>query len=77
MAMKPIREPAEQWSVRLTTSARRRAIARIMDARLPLFACETIPDQVALEKKRLERAPDAELCAALAALPAAPLGRHP
>ena len=75
-------------SVRLTATARRRAIARIMDSRFMLLAFEQvrdrgaahwsspadtmgrgIHDQAMLERKRLQRASDAQLCAELADLP--------
>jgi hypothetical protein len=79
-------------SVRLTQDARRRAIARIMDARFLRVAFEEARDgrpanstgpadptgnlvgrgirgQAVLEKKRLQGASDALLCAELANLP--------
>ena len=72
--------------VRLTAGARRRAIARIMEARFLLVAFEEVRDsqpenpnlmrrgiqgQAVLEKKRLQGASDALLCAELTRLPAA------
>jgi hypothetical protein len=85
--MKPLAQP---MIVRLTTGARSRAIARIMEARFMLTAFDQIRDgtianwtspanvlgrgiydQAILEKRRLQRAPDALICAALAELPSA------
>jgi hypothetical protein len=75
--------------VRLTVGARKRAIARIMEARFLLVAFEEIREaanwtwpanppanlmgrgnfgQAQLERKRLQRASDALLCAELAGL---------
>lgn len=70
--------------IRLTAGARRRAIARIMEARFLLVAFEEVRDsqpanltrrgiqgQAVLEKRRLLGASDALLCAELTKLPAA------
>ena len=94
--MKPIRVAAlhegQSMGVRLTAGARRRAIARIMEARFLLVAFDESRDsanwtwpasppgnlmgrgirgQAILEKRRLQGASDALLCAELTKLPPA------